>query len=242
MHIVDHIFILLLVAVYPVFSTWSYHREVRRIEAGKPANRMSLYVSTGVIEWLALAGLFIAWYLLERPLSDLGFVAPGGTGFYIGIVLIAAACIGLVRQWSAVERLSDTERKKQVAALGKLVHFLPHSKREVNAMYGLSLTAGIVEEIVYRGFVMWYLALFMPMWAAVLLSAIAFGVAHSYQGPLGAVKCGLVGLAFACLYLLTGSIWLPMLGHFLFDALQLPAIHGLLRQREPKGSDEPLPA
>ena len=232
MHLVDHIFIFLLVLVYPVYSTWSYQREVRKIESGKPANRLSLYRSTAIVEWLALAVLFIAWHLLERPFSDLGFVTPGGAGFYVGIALLAVVCGVLIRQWSTVEQLGDEERHKQIEALGKLVHFLPHSKRELNAIYGVSLTAGIVEEIVYRGFVLWYLALVMPLWAAVILSSIAFGVAHSYQGPAGAVKCGFVGLAFAGFYLLTGSIWLPMIGHFLFDALQGPAIYRLIRGSE----------
>lgn len=232
MHIIDHLFIFLLVLVYPVYSAWSYRREVRKIEAGKPANRMALYRSTAIVEWLALAGLFIAWSLLERPLSNLGFVMPGGSGFYAGIVLLAVTCGILIRQWRTVEQLSAKERQKQITALGRLVHFLPHSKRELRALYGVSLTAGIVEEIIYRGFFMWYLALSMPMWAALILSSVAFGIAHSYQGTAGVVKCGLVGLAFGGFYLLTGSIWLPMIGHFLFDALQGPAIYRLLKGRD----------
>ena len=232
MHIVDHVFILLLVLVYPVYSAWSYHREVRKIEEGKPANRMALYRSTVIVEWLALAVLFIAWNFLERPFSSLGFVAPGGAGFYAGIVLLAITCVILIRQWSAVDQLSDEVRQEQITALGKLVHFLPHSQRELRAVYGMSLTAGIVEEIVYRGFFMWYLALSMPMWAAAIMSSVAFGIAHSYQGTAGVVKCGVVGLAFAALYMLTGSIWLPMIGHFLFDALQGPAIYRLLKGRD----------
>lgn len=239
MHFVDHIFIFLLVAVYPVVSTWSYQREVKMIEAGHPANRMSMYLSTGIIEWLALAGLLTAWFSLGRPLSDLGFVAPGGAGFYIGVVLLVATFVWQVRQWRTVAQLTEAERQEQVVAIGKLAHFLPHNRREVNAIYGLSLTAGIVEEVIYRGFVIWYLSLYMPMWSAVLLSSIIFGASHSYQGVSGAVRCGMIGLAFAGLYLLTGSIWLPMLGHFLFDALQVPAAFELLRAKEPPKQEVP---
>ena len=231
MHLVDHIFIVLLVVVYPVYSAWSYQREVRKIEAGKPANRMALYRSTVIVEWLALAALFIAWNQLERPLGNLGFIAPAGAGFYAGIVLLAVVCVALIRQWGKIEQLGDEERQEQVTALGDLVHFMPHSKRELRVLYGVSLTAGIVEEIVYRGFFIWYLSLVMPLWVAVVLSSIAFGIAHSYQGAAGMVKTGVVGLAFAGLYLLTGSIWLPIIGHFLFDALQAPAIYRLLKGR-----------
>ena len=71
----------------------------------------------------------------------------------------------------------------------------------------LSITAGVVEEIVYRGFVLWYLANFMPLWAALLLSSVFFGLGHSYQGKSGALRTGLVGLVFAILYVMSGSIW-----------------------------------
>jgi membrane protease YdiL (CAAX protease family) len=242
MHYVDHIFIFLLVAVYPPLSAWSYRREVQRIEAGKPANRLSIYASTAIIEWLALAVLLFAWFWLERPLGELGFTTPAGAGFYIGIVLVLLVSAGLVLQWGKVERLTCAERQEQRALLGKLVHFLPHTRREARALYGLSLTAGVVEEIVYRGFLIWYLVFYVPMWSAVLISSISFGLAHSYQGASGAFRCGLLGLAFAGLYLLTGSIWAPIIGHFLLDALQVPAMQRLLRDEQEVRSDSPLPA
>ena len=57
------------------------------------------------------------------------------------------------------------------------------------------------------------------LWA-VLVGAIGFGLAHSYQGVSGMIKVFAMGLAFGGLYLLCGSIWIPMLAHFLVDAIQ----------------------
>ena len=61
-------------------------------------------------------------------------------------------------------------RPLQSLALGLLlalaaltVHFLPRDDRELRAFVGLSATAGIVEEIIYRGFLIWCLALLMPL-------------------------------------------------------------------------------
>ena len=80
---------------------------------------------------------------------------------------------------------------------------------------------GIVEEIVYRGFVLWYLGSFMPLWVAVAVSSAGFGVGHVYLGGASAaVRAGLIGLVFAIYYVLTGSIWLPILAHIAFDILQ----------------------
>jgi hypothetical protein len=42
-----------------------------------------------------------------------------------------------------------------------------------------------VGEIIYRGFVTWYLGSFMPLWAAVIVSPVFFGLGHRYPGRAG---------------------------------------------------------
>ena len=86
----------------------------------------------------------------------------------------------------------------------------------------------------YRGFVLWYLGQFMPLWAAVIVSSVAFGLGHSYQGASGALRCGLIGLAFAVFYIVTGSIWLPIIAHVVLDILQGMMLFELFRKN---GSD-----
>jgi membrane protease YdiL (CAAX protease family) len=117
---------------------------------------------------------------------------------------------------------------------------VPHTRQELRSFMGVSITAGIVEEIVYRGFVLWYLGLYMPLWLAIVVSSLAFGLAHSYQGPSGALRCGLVGLVFGIFYVMTGSIWLPIIGHVLLDALQGLTTREILR--EDGSAVQPQPA
>jgi membrane protease YdiL (CAAX protease family) len=62
-------------------------------------------------------------------------------------------------------------------------------------------------------------------WAAVLLSAVLFGVVHLYQGPAGAVMAGLSGLLMAAFYLRFGRIAPMMLAHYLHDAVQFTIIY-----------------
>ena len=75
----------------------------------------------------------------------------------------------------------------------------------------------------------WYLVQFMPLWVAVIVSSVAFGLGHSYQGAAGGLRCGLVGLVFAVFYVVTGSIWLPIIAHAILDILQGAALFELLR-------------
>jgi hypothetical protein len=231
MHIVDHLFVLLLFVVQPIHGAMAYRRYIARIEAGAASNRVRLYTQTIVLEWVALAVLATTWYALGRPATELGFVAPQGRGFLIGVGILVLVTGFLVYQWRGALSASDEYKAKQKDALGSLVHFLPQSRRDYRYFTGVSITAGIVEEILYRGFAIWYLVQLMPVWAAIVISSIAFGLGHSYQGAGGVARVSLLGLAFGAFYIFTGSIWLPMIGHAILDIVQGATILAIMRRR-----------
>jgi membrane protease YdiL (CAAX protease family) len=236
MHLVDHLFVFLLFVVQPVAGALSYRRYLRKIAAGQPADCVRLYRETLRLEWLALAVLIVAWYLLDRPFADLGFVAPGGAGFYAGMVLLALLCGYLVWSWRRAKQMPADEKTRQAESFGDLVHFLPRNEEHYRHFFRLSITAGIVEEIVYRGFVIWYLAQFMPVWLGVLVASTVFGLCHSYQGFAGMARTGVVGLGFGMFFILTGSIWLPIIAHALLDILQGKMIVEIFRD---PGQEDP---
>jgi membrane protease YdiL (CAAX protease family) len=101
---------------------------------------------------------------------------------------------------------------------------LPRSSSERLAWVAVSLDAGIGEEIIFRGFLPWYLAhhltffgLAIPyVWTAIF-SLILFGLAHLYQGWKGALFVGFIGITLALFYAFTGNLLVSMLWHFLFD-------------------------
>jgi len=228
MHLVDHVLIALLFLVQPVTGWLSYRRFIAHVEAGNPPRRVRLYLQTALLEWLFLGVLAAAWLMLDRPAALLGLVEPGGTGFWLGALVIVAVTAMLWRSLQRIHGMDAEARTRNRQALGDLRHFLPHTDPELRAFYGLSVTAGVVEEIVFRGFVLWYLSAFMPLWSAVVVSSAAFGLAHSYQGVGGMLRTGIAGLVFAVFYVLTGSIWLPVLGHVIVDVLQGRQIKALL--------------
>jgi len=229
-HLVDHLFIFVLFVVQPIHGAWEFSRYIKRVEAGEPADRTKLYRETFFLEWAAFLVLALAWYLLGRPVGDLGYVAPGGAWFWAGVALVAAVSAYLLFAWRQSKRMTADEKESYRASFGKLQYFMPQNDRDYRLFAVLSVTAGIVEETVYRGFVLWYLFQLMPVWAAVIVSAIAFGLGHSYQGSAGVVRVTAIGLVFAALYILTGSIWVPIVGHILFDALQGLSIVEIMRK------------
>ena len=220
MTLFDHFLILALFLVQPIHGWLSFQRYLKKIAAGEPADRPKLYRQTQLLEWAFLAVLLAGFFGLSRDLSTLGFVSAGGTGFWICAALLAGGSIALLLSTKSCRQLSQSARDEQRASFGDLGHFLPQNDRDLASFYQVSVTAGIVEEIVFRGFVLWYLASFMPIWPAVLVSSVAFGLGHSYQGLAGIFRTGLIGLAFGALFVFSGSIWLPIIGHILVDVLQ----------------------
>ena len=238
-NVFDLLFLGVLFVVQPWFGRRSWLRLRRAIAAGVTPDRVRLYVQTMAAQWAGFAVLLAAWWWLDRPLADLGVHGDLGTGFVVVAVLgtLALGALGILawrsRRASAEQKLAAREQ------LGDLLPFLPQDDRDLRTFFALSVTAGVVEELLYRGFALWALAQWMPLWAAVALSSVAFGLAHSYQGMGGMLRTGAMGLLFAVLFLASGSIWLPMLFHAIFDVLQGVQIRELFRKREVGSVPEP---
>ena len=82
----------------------------------------------------------------------------------------------------------------------------------------MSFCAGFGEEIAYRGYAIPAVIVAggsAP--AALAVTSVAFAVLHSYQGVLGVVRTGVVGLIMGMVFLHTGSVWPPMVAHVLID-------------------------
>lgn len=101
-----------------------------------------------------------------------------------------------------------------------LAQLLPKTGREKVVFVFLSFSAGLGEELAYRGFLVPALAaVFGSVLAAVLLSSIVFGILHAYQGWLGMVRTALLGIVLATSFILTGSLWPAIIAHAMLDVL-----------------------
>jgi membrane protease YdiL (CAAX protease family) len=226
----DHLFVFVLAIVHPIVGYVSFKRLLRRIEAGEIIDRTKLYLTTIMGHWFLFALALVLWISQERSWSALGFGLTTDTWFMVGAVLTVAGVVLLllqIRQMAA----TDTDEVRSIRGrIGNLEIILPRNGNELGRFYGLSLTAGIVEETLWRGFMIWYFSQFLPLWAAALISTIGFGLAHAYQGIKNLPRVTLVGAAFAGLYVLTGSLWLPMVLHAAVDILQGRLAYDVIRR------------
>ena len=218
LHWIDHVYFVLLAFVFPVTDFRMMRRSAKRIHAGEAGQRMRPYRCIVRWEWGCASIFRLTWYVFAYGWAELGLELQSGTLAWIGYGLATASCGALVLQARIVIR-STTNRALVRKQIGWLSFLTPSTGSERRAFDALSVTAGVCEEILFRGFVIAYLtaALAVTFWPAALLSAVLFGAAHAYQGPSGAAKAGLVGVLMALFYWLTGALWAPIVAHAVMD-------------------------
>ena len=230
MTIVDHLFVVLIAIVYPLIGLRSFRRLMRQVRAGQTVDRTAIYRSTALSQWGLFAFAMLLWWQTGRSWPDLGFSFSITPAFWLAAALTVVGISLLIWQVRTVSSASAQELEQLRSGVGDVAVILPRNANELGRFYGLAVTAGIVEEALWRGYLFWYLGFFMPLWAAAVVSTVLFAVGHAYQGAANVPKVAVVGAVFAILYMLSGSLWLPMLMHAAVDWLQGRAAYEVLRQ------------
>ena len=110
-------------------------------------------------------------------------------------------------------------------------------------MMALSVTAGVCEELLFRGLLIGMLAPWLGWWGAAALGVPLFGVLHAYQGRAGMVRTAIVGAALTGVVAATGSLLPAMALHALIDVGSGLVTWTVLREAEEPGeASPPLPA
>ncbi len=176
--------------------------------------RIALILWTAaIVAWLTLrSSVFFTWPAVSQTgVQKLGASFVWGLAFALGFGSLLQAV--LVRR-------SAKARAKILGAFKSLAFILPLT-REERAWFALvSITAGICEEVLYRGFLIRYLSngpWHAGLWIALAVASVSFGLAHGYQGITGIIGTGLLGAVMALIFFSTGSLWLPMALHALID-------------------------
>ena len=87
-------------------------------------------------------------------------------------------------------------------------------------------TAGLGEELLYRGFLMDRLnrlpGLAGKMWLVIFIQAVLFGISHGYQSLAGVLITGVVGFGLGYLRVHSGgNLWACVIAHAMVDTLMM---------------------
>jgi membrane protease YdiL (CAAX protease family) len=181
-------------------------------------DRVALYERILFLEWLGFAIVILGvlhhgsplrsvlgdrWRSARQVLRDVGIAAAL---FVVSIMF--DAIVGPHAHGSGVD---------------PAVQFLlPHGALEITLWIAVSITAGICEEALYRGYLQrQFMAMTGSVPAGILLSAAAFGTAHAYQGLRLAVQIGLLGALSGIVAYRCRSVRPGMIAHASRDVLAI---------------------
>lgn len=161
--------------------------------------------------------LFFGWVSIALGegrigLEGMGFAPLPWSRFILWTAAALAGGMLVVGASHLVEKalgLEESEVLKQI---------LPRTRYEKTLFAGVSLAAGLGEELMYRAYAIPILAMLVGSeWVAVLLSSGTFGFLHAYQGGLGVGRTAAMGLVLAAVFLMSGSVWPVIVAHTIID-------------------------
>jgi CAAX protease family protein len=181
-------------------------------------DRLSLYVSTIISEWVIVA--IIAWRALARGMSP-AHLGLDIDGFSLTAILAAALTLTLcASQWASLKSLARASSARGSFMYRFMDKIMPRNSIESLTFAALACTAGLAEEFIYRGFVF---AVFVALsshsrfhsvtWIAALISSVFFAAAHLYQGRRGIITTCIVGLLFCGVRIWAGNLFPSSIAH-----------------------------
>ena len=213
--ILGHLLAVYAILAQPWLGRIWYERARKKIASGDPNAKVGFYRSLVAEQIGATSLVIVIWRLGDISAGALGLVAPRHWGWTLAATVILVSA--LLRSALKLRSKGEKIRKKLDDMAGAL---MPDTHRERIWFGGVSVGAGISEELVFRGFLFYYFALYVPQMNTlekVLVVSLFFGLAHLYQGWQGALGTGIVGLVMGGLYVATGSLLMPMVVHAAID-------------------------
>jgi membrane protease YdiL (CAAX protease family) len=169
-------------------------------------------VAFELIVWAWVVGILLYVVRVERrPLSSIGFRAPGARDWIIaivaGILILALLALILLVVFPALH-WSESSQQASILALPYWLNVL------------IVVRAAVSEEILFRGYPMERLEEMTGSRAiAGVVTCAVFTLDHiGFWGWHHIFIAGTAGMALTVLYLWRRNIWVNMIAHFMVDA------------------------
>jgi membrane protease YdiL (CAAX protease family) len=218
--LLQHALVLFLIVVAPLWDRY----EIPRLKAStEPRKKVRYYGKIVGALWAcavvaALTAGLVTVFTIQKSPSEISWLA-GSLGKAVvegvtGGIVIAVMVPAVLALWS------EKIRTKAGKAAKKLAFLLPSTGEERRWWWLVCITAGVCEEVVYRGFLLHYfhtLPFHLSLTWALVVSAVIFGIGHLYQGVAGAVQTTVMGFMLGAIFLTTGNLVIPIVVHAVMD-------------------------
>lgn len=190
------------------------------------------YLAASASLWIVTAIVLTVWIASGRGLSELGLrggrltpLASGALGVFVAGLII-----------DTVVQMSPRRRARTRLRWLERTPFMPANGRELGFYAILALTAGLCEELVFRGFLVSYFAALVgstwPIAAlAIAIPAVVFAIGRVAQGVRGVVEAAGWAVVGGIVLIETGSL-LPAIAAHAGSDLVIGAVGSRLLREE----------
>ncbi|HTW63481.1 MAG TPA: CPBP family intramembrane glutamic endopeptidase [Bryobacteraceae bacterium] len=174
-----------------------------------------------ILRDLALVSLIAFFLWRNREAKDrIGWRFRGWQDIALGLLLFPVVFIGAAYLG---QLLRDAGLSAPATPLPKFLTATGTAQMILAAV--LVTVVAIAEEVIFRGYLILRLTeVTGSTVAAILVSSVIFATGHGYEGTAGVVTVGFLGLAFAMVYVRTGSLTAPIVMHFLQDFIGIVVV------------------
>jgi membrane protease YdiL (CAAX protease family) len=195
-----------LVVIVPTLGYLRFRRlEIQTGPVASSRRKLTVYARIIFFQWFLVATMLLVGWRHGLSAADLGERfgdARLTLGVTAGLVAIVAVVFVLIR-W----RQRHARPQAPTAAVDRMRKLMPASGPEWVAFALVCITAGVCEELLYRGWLVNILRVgTASVWIAVGIASAVFGIGHAYQGVKGMLRTGLIGLQLALLFVYVDSL------------------------------------
>ncbi|MDL4772615.1 MULTISPECIES: CPBP family intramembrane glutamic endopeptidase [Thermomonosporaceae] len=203
-----------LVIVESVYGKRSYER-LRRTRDHDPRALTRMFTRWIADSW-ALTGVAAVIVLVSPGVraADVGLAPPDDMSAVLGMLTGLALMVVITAVLFHLRARSGRAAPGQ----GAYAAMLPRTRAERGAALAMSVTAGVCEELVFRGLLIALgVAAGLDLTTAAGAALAVFVLGHLYQGWKGMLAVAALGYLFTATYLATGSLLVPIVAHILID-------------------------
>ncbi len=212
-YMMTYVLVVIVGILFPVLSIfYNIHMKVRILS--NPSFKVIEYKRAFFLLWLLTMLIGLNSIFAHSTSIPLGLSITRLWPTLIVCFLISILFLLMMRQ---LRNIRDSNAQRVLDKMKEVAFLLPGSRQEFYWFVTLSFTAGICEEILFRGFLYNSIRLHLPVIVSVFLTNVSFAVAHSGSGAKNITGSFILGVIFSMLYLITGNLLASMLLHAAID-------------------------
>jgi membrane protease YdiL (CAAX protease family) len=187
---------------------------------------LPIILPLAILQGVAFFGIPALFIVLKygKRLRDIGLpplprARDWWAGILLGLVLMVvnlgleAGLTALAKEFRHVPWVAAGLRSDELQPIGDILKDLPRYGvgMLLLAVLAIGVSAGLGEEMLFRGFFFNALKRRLGLVAGLVLSGLLFSVPHMYF--IGFLPVALMGIALAWVYHVSGSLWIPVILH-----------------------------